>query len=706
LAFAPIALTIPQYENFPNQWLKAFEQGTTTPLVMATDATGGTTVAKFQLDSTGFPVTAGNARLIPFINGDYDLWLFPTAAEADANDTSNAIQFADNLNADPLQSNFTSIDKRYGPVFATVAAMTAADPVSIDGIVVNIVQGSRYYTLGRLVAGDIGAGEYFGSAPQATDGFGDHDAANGVALLLKKDPIISTAQYGSDGSGDETTIIEAACLANSGSTILIPHSTFTVTAGAVAGADCNGCSIVGSGTVVTGNLQNTRSTFGLVLGGVNIDRRAVHPMIPVDSDQKLLYRDDTNNYSLYVPKQSSGYNILQLNNNVTTPGADSLATTSSDATGWRVNGVLDAVEVVVVHQVATSSNGVWGGIDLGTGIPTHTSGRDLQYQRSVTTGAWWEMTLVVPADGTLDIAFLRSSTVTTDATITVDSVAIDSNFDINSTTAVVEVRRYQVLPGSRVVRITNNDAGSASLQIIGCNYSTLKDSRSDMSYDTSGHYRNSAIIDPIVNNSANDYAIWDADATDVGADDGMWGGSFHGGETSITSNFYVEGVDTTLAATENAVGCDIRVVQDWTLSWAAKGGGSLSVESTLTALLSGYAIQMSQTGDMNTNRAYYTTLIGVNELFTELVMPEIITDITALPTGVLHPVGKTSRVEYKQGLQRISIEHTIYEQEEHTLGGSTVWPVIGSYHKYYYAPVFTGQRNITRSAAINIFRAI
>jgi hypothetical protein len=69
---------------------------------MATDATGSTTLAKSELDAQGFPTTAGSARFIPFIDGDYDLWLFPTEAEADANDTTNAIQLADNLNTDPV----------------------------------------------------------------------------------------------------------------------------------------------------------------------------------------------------------------------------------------------------------------------------------------------------------------------------------------------------------------------------------------------------------------------------------------------------------------------------------------------------------------------------------------------------------------------------------------------------------------------------
>ena len=98
MAYAPISLTMPQYEDYPNYWLKAYEQGTTTPLAMATDASAATTLAKAELDSTGFPVTAGNVRFIPFLNASYDLWLFPTEGEADGNITVNAIQLADNLN--------------------------------------------------------------------------------------------------------------------------------------------------------------------------------------------------------------------------------------------------------------------------------------------------------------------------------------------------------------------------------------------------------------------------------------------------------------------------------------------------------------------------------------------------------------------------------------------------------------------------------
>lgn len=104
MAFAPIAFVIPEYDRnlYKNWWLKAYEPGTTTPKAMATDQSGSSTASRYELNSEGFPVTAGSAFVVPHVDGDYDLWLFPTAAEADANDTTNALQFADNLGVESL----------------------------------------------------------------------------------------------------------------------------------------------------------------------------------------------------------------------------------------------------------------------------------------------------------------------------------------------------------------------------------------------------------------------------------------------------------------------------------------------------------------------------------------------------------------------------------------------------------------------------
>lgn len=97
MAYSPIAFTAPNYRDYKNEWIKPYEPGTTTPKAMATDSTIATLISKAQLNKDGFIVSAGDALIIPYIDGAYDLWLFPTAAEADSNDTSNALRIADNI---------------------------------------------------------------------------------------------------------------------------------------------------------------------------------------------------------------------------------------------------------------------------------------------------------------------------------------------------------------------------------------------------------------------------------------------------------------------------------------------------------------------------------------------------------------------------------------------------------------------------------
>ena len=121
MAYASIASIAPQFENYPNYWLKAYEQGTTTPKVMATDSTAATTVSKFEINTDGFIRTAGAALVIPYIEGAYDLWLFSTAALADSNSTGSAIQLADNMTAASDASAVTFTQSGTGAVATNLA---------------------------------------------------------------------------------------------------------------------------------------------------------------------------------------------------------------------------------------------------------------------------------------------------------------------------------------------------------------------------------------------------------------------------------------------------------------------------------------------------------------------------------------------------------------------------------------------------------
>ena len=210
MAYAPIALIMPQYEDYPNYWLKAYEQGTVTPLPMATDAAAGTTLAKSELDTQGFPTTAASARFIPFIDGDYDLWLFPTEAEADANDTANAIQFADNLNADPVSSIEGVIFVETIPDFATLRARSTTSVVNNEGVIVLSHDAPNFslanpYNGGGQFAWDSTSTESDNNATVLKAA----DAATGRWIRLFSD-VIEAAWFNVTGITDDTTAVNDA----------------------------------------------------------------------------------------------------------------------------------------------------------------------------------------------------------------------------------------------------------------------------------------------------------------------------------------------------------------------------------------------------------------------------------------------------------------------------------------------------------------
>lgn len=96
-AYNPIAFIAVNYRDFPSHWLKLYTPGTTSPIQMSIDSIGTTFFAKVQLNTAGFLTSDGTTLTIPHVATKYDAYLFPTEAEADANDTINAIRLADDI---------------------------------------------------------------------------------------------------------------------------------------------------------------------------------------------------------------------------------------------------------------------------------------------------------------------------------------------------------------------------------------------------------------------------------------------------------------------------------------------------------------------------------------------------------------------------------------------------------------------------------
>ncbi len=136
MAFLPIAHVAINYRDYSSNWVKAYEVGTTTPKVMALESDGSNQVAKLQVNIDGFLVSSGNALVIPYIDGFYDMYLFPTEAEADANNTTNALKIADNIiGAFIAGAGAASVNE------LTTATMTAnTNKLYVVGDIVNTVE--------------------------------------------------------------------------------------------------------------------------------------------------------------------------------------------------------------------------------------------------------------------------------------------------------------------------------------------------------------------------------------------------------------------------------------------------------------------------------------------------------------------------------------------------------------------------------------
>lgn len=397
---------------------------------------------------------------------------------------------------------------------------------------------------------------------------------------------------------------------------------------------------------------------------------------------------------------------------VTAPGGGSLGTVAVGGTfSSQVKFVIadGGTDFIVGDGFdITVTDNHWAGVTLTTDVPTHTSGTSYSYQRSTAIGAWYEWTVTVPLDGELIVGFLDASGASSDVTITVDGVAIDSNFTTVSATVRRRLRKYSVAPGLHTVRVTNNTAGSTGLNLLGLYFARLKDARNDISYDTYGVYRNNAYLDPVIQSSANDLVLKDYNST-VNGTPGIYGGSYHGGESSISSTLLIDGAAQAITSGNLYVGKSVELHQSCTITWSGAksgctySGDSVDVRSRTIILRGGLANCPTVTGEF-TARELYTTLVGVNEGYTALTAPiyKLLSEITDTSTLSL---GQQNSIEYAYGNQRLRITHSSFEAPDSARGGSYVWRVVGSYVKYYSPWIWRGKRDVTGISSVTIIQA-
>lgn len=134
------------------------------------------------------------------------------------------------------------------------------------------------------------------------------DSLNGSGMLghrgrtqrQKNDDVISVADYGGIGTGDETTAFNAACTAaGQGGQVYIPFKTFTV--GVTNNA--NRCRIIGANTVMTGTIRNHTGLRNIIANGFTQDNLRNYLPEPCESNPLLVYRQTSASYYVMARKQ-------------------------------------------------------------------------------------------------------------------------------------------------------------------------------------------------------------------------------------------------------------------------------------------------------------------------------------------------------------------------------------------------------------------
>lgn len=99
MAYNPVSGAAIQYQDDKGKpasgyYLKFYKANTTTPISMATDATGAATLSKCKLNDAGYPITNpldNETIFIPYVDQAYRFVIYPTEADADGDVTANAV---------------------------------------------------------------------------------------------------------------------------------------------------------------------------------------------------------------------------------------------------------------------------------------------------------------------------------------------------------------------------------------------------------------------------------------------------------------------------------------------------------------------------------------------------------------------------------------------------------------------------------------
>jgi len=441
------------------------------------------------------------------------------------------------------------------------------------------------------------------------------------------------------------------------------------------------------------------------VGNEYIEKRPISfqhiPQIILDDSPKIVALSPfvAGQVVVALRKKDVGYVLVGLANNITTNAADSLGTSGADPTMRRVVNVQSAVSVVMgnIGTPVQAPAASWTSPSLNAvapEIPPFTSSSSYIYRSTTVQNASLTYSAMVPVNGVISLSFLCSPGSTPIATISVDGVA--TNFDMTSAVTKIRTFRFTTNKDSVPVVITNAYVSDTpSLNFLGQDFSTLALWKG-ATIDTWGYYRNSAVADYIISNSENDYTMKEY-VTQI------YGGGYHGGESSIVDVFKADGVAYTPVLAPKA--CNKLAIQSTcNISWAPVGSSaSVSVRKEFEFVIGGYYCAVGITGPI-VLAELYAALFGASQVFDMVDVPTPITISSAVPNLDRLRLGRNTKVVMRNSStdQKISVNYTVEQNDSaNQYGGAFIWRVDGTYNKLYYSPAHGGKLAISGNYACN-----
>jgi len=288
-------------------YLKFYDAGTTTPASMSTDSTGGTTLAKCQVDSNGDYINGSGDVFVPHIDRDYKAVLYTNATDADNDTTASAVWVVDNLkqfqvgstdiwnlySGTPTQTSATTFtvtgDQR--TTFAVGTRLKFTDASTLYGQVTSVA-----YTTLTTVTVTLDTGSLSGSLTEVYTSQSDVTskpigspsvsylpAGSGAVdtnVQAKLRETVSVTDFGAVGDGvtDDLVAIQRCVDAvgvAGGGTVFFPNGNYLISSNTVTGVNQFGIAI---------RYSNIRLVFESKSAVILPDRTILQKAISITSD--------------------------------------------------------------------------------------------------------------------------------------------------------------------------------------------------------------------------------------------------------------------------------------------------------------------------------------------------------------------------------------------------------------------------------------